>query len=785
MSSPKLLTSNTQCTRFDEGSSVAQHRSAFRFVGQSAMLLLAALACDVRAQNPAYPWIAENRLWWNTDPSTTPIVTESAQKAVSRTVLAGEGVCTRLYLPTDSEATSIEMRVLVNGTTWAGAHWGNRTPSGPSKLLGGVPIPNGGWHTLSASLADGLSSAVAPGSTISGSYWAMFRGSEVVRVWWDTCASGANQIAPVISFPGGNPHLIATGSVFNAASLYRCTDNKDATCASIPVTITPNALSTAAVGTFPVTYKATDSDGNTATATLQVVIEDRPSPANMGFVSRDVWLDSNWSVVQTSVQDLRNARRAGVNTYPASPDGRDLISVTDASQDQPWSSCGRGANTSNCGQRIYGYIIPPVTGTYTFYLSADRSGEFWINRNGTSQVSTNLELIGSVNATETNLYTDLPSATAVPTRIAGGEWNNTARPGYISSFHTASRPLVLTAGRPYYFEALAKNGAGGWQQLRLAWQGTASNPAQPNVPFDYIRSANLAAVASFRDTTVPTINLNGNPVTHTAGTPYTDRATCVDNVPVGCTMSVTAWGGMNQTNPVAGTYTLTLKATDKAGNTATTTRTVTVGAVGGFAMGSATLNRWNVLGTGTGAQAKVPHVITTASLKPFSATAELIPEATSSVTSLSIPNQSLVDLKGFRIHALLHPRVSGVHKFWVSGDQDVELYINYDANNNSSDTKLWNSAAELTKVASFCSTDFSVQYEWYKQSCQQSADINLQAGKAYYIAIISRERYNSDHIAVAWQEPAGGVKTTPPPTNPADPNQATWIVPGAVLSPIQ
>jgi hypothetical protein len=732
--------------------------------------------------NP-FPWVGNDRLWWSTDPATTPTLSQQSFGA-TRVVQVGEGICTKVFLPTDSLATGIELRLLKNGSTWIGAHWGNRTPFGDSKYAGSIPLANGGWHKLSVSLANGLSAPIVPGDTITGGGWAMFRNEGVARVWWDNCIVGPNEIGPVISFPNGNPLVIGINAAFNAASQYTCTDNKDATCASIPVTINSAALlaGIATVGTYPVAYTATDSDGNTTVAVLQVRVEERPPVANFGFVQRDVWLDSNWGTSQSEVADLTNAAN-----YPNNPSDRDLISVTDASQDQAWTSCGSGVVTANCGQRMYGYIVPPVTGTYTFYLSADRSGEFWLNRNGTAQGRSNMELIGKVLASEANLYTDLPLSTSVPTKTAAGEWNNTTRPGFISSLHTAGRPLVLKAGQAYYFEALAKNASGGWQQLRLAWEGVASNPAQANVPFDYIRSGMLAAVASFRDTALPTINLNGNPFVHTAGTPYVEKAVCVDNVPVGCTITVTSWGGMSQTNPVAGSYTLTLKATDKAGNTATATRTVNVSASGGFVLGSATLNRWNVLGTGTGAQSKVPQVITTASLKPFSATAEVTPELTSSVTNLSIPDQNLGDLKGFRIHALLHPRVSGLHKFWVSGDQDVELYINYDANNNLSDTKLWDSATELTKVASFCNaaTNWSYQYEWYKETCQQSVGINLQVGKAYYIAIISRERYNSDHIAVAWQEPAGGVTTTPPPTNPADPNHATWIVPGSVLSPIQ
>jgi hypothetical protein len=743
-------------------------------------LLLALIGGTNSAIANPFPWLDNSQLWWSTDPNTTPIITQQAVTSTSRPAQANQSLCTLIYLPTDSAATGVEARVQINGTTWAAAHWGTRTPAGPSKYVNAVPAANGAWHKLSVNLATGLSSPVAVGNSISGASWAMFNATGgPARVWWDTslCTLTANEIGPVFTFPGGNPQTLDTNRLFDAATAYTCSDNKDPSC-----NVTINAFLSGGLleGTSTFTYSATDSDGNTSVAVLQVIRQYVPT--NRGFAHRDVWLDSNWPVTQTEVADLRN-----LANFPNTPQDRDLITVTDASQDQAWSSCGSGVATSNCGQRMYGYIVPPVTGTYTFYLSADRSGEFWLNRTGIDQDRSKMQKIAEVLASQTNLYTDLATSTTIPTRTAGGEWNNTTRPGYVSSAFTAGNPIVLTAGKPYFFEALAKNAAGGWQQLRLAWEGVASNPAQANVAFDYIRDQNLAAVASFVDTARPTINLISNPAQHVTGTPYVEKAVCVDNVPIGCIITVTGWGGMSQSNPVAGSYTLTLRATDKAGNTATATRTVTVAANGGFALGSLTLNRWNVPGTGTGAQSKVGQVISTASLIPFTAGPEVAPELSVTTQSFQIVDQNNGDLKGYRLHGFLHPRVSGNHRFWIAGDQDVELYINYDANNNLSDTKLWNNAAELTKVASYCNaaTNWSYQYEWYKETCQQSVNINLQVGKVYYIALIGRERYNSDHMAVAWQEPTGGVITTAPPTDRAAANQATWIIPGSVLSPIQ
>jgi len=74
------------------------------------------------------------------------------------------------------------------------------------------------------------------------------------------------------------------------------------------------------------------------------------------------------------------------------------------------------------------------------------------------------------------------------------------------------------------------------------------------------------------DTTTPTLTLNGvDPVTVEVHGTYTDAgASCPSTDP--CTITVN-----NPVNPdVIGTYTVTYTATDEAGNTATTTREVTI-----------------------------------------------------------------------------------------------------------------------------------------------------------------------------------------------------------------
>ena len=118
----------------------------------------------------------------------------------------------------------------------------------------------------------------------------------------------------------------------------------------------------------------------------------------------------------------------------------------------PNSFQGPNNIADNYGTRVRGYIIPPVTGEYTFTVTSDDASMVFISPNAQHQFKT--------------LVCEVPG------------WTNPAE--YTKYPQQVSAPIMLQAGAHYYVELLHKEGQGGdhWQ---LYWQ-TPSNGTRTLVP---------------------------------------------------------------------------------------------------------------------------------------------------------------------------------------------------------------------------------------------------------------------------------------------------------------
>ena len=144
-----------------------------------------------------------------------------------------------------------------------------------------------------------------------------------------------------------------------------------------------------------------------------------------GFVKREVF--SNLS--GTTVADLTGSAKFNGNQ----PDAVSLLRSFEAP-----------ANVgSDYGQRMSGWLIPPVNGAYVFFIASDDQSELWLSTNDKPD---NKQLIASVSD-----YT------------GSREWNKSP-----DIQNNAAVPVTLQAGKLYYIEALMKQSGGG-DNLAVGW----------------------------------------------------------------------------------------------------------------------------------------------------------------------------------------------------------------------------------------------------------------------------------------------------------------------------
>lgn len=141
-----------------------------------------------------------------------------------------------------------------------------------------------------------------------------------------------------------------------------------------------------------------------------------------GAILREVF----WSIGGGSVSDLTSSSK-----YPGSPNFTNW--VTDFFESPRNSG-------DNYGQRMHGYIIPPVSGGYTFWITSDDASALYLS---TDENPTNQALI------------------AYATSATG--WRN-----WTSQGNQRSAVVFLTAGKRYYISALQKEG-GGEDYVSVRW----------------------------------------------------------------------------------------------------------------------------------------------------------------------------------------------------------------------------------------------------------------------------------------------------------------------------
>jgi hypothetical protein len=120
------------------------------------------------------------------------------------------------------------------------------------------------------------------------------------------------------------------------------------------------------------------------------------------------------------------------------------------------------------------------------------------------------------------------------------------------------------------------------------------------------------------------------------------------------------------------------------------------------------------------------------------------PTTTEMWSMLETP-RAWADQYGERLAGWITPPVTGSYKFWISSDDASELWLS-----------TTNSAANKVKIA-YVST-YTNYHEWTKEPNQTSVLISLVAGQQYYIEVLHKDGFNTDHSSVRWQLPDGTIE---------------------------
>ena len=155
-----------------------------------------------------------------------------------------------------------------------------------------------------------------------------------------------------------------------------------------------------------------------------------------GTILREYWLN----VTGNTVASLK----ASAN-YPNNPTGSEQL----ASFEGPTNTA------DNYGSRVRGYIHPPISGAYTFWIASDDAGDLLLSTNDNPANATRIAFVG--------------------------EWTDSRQWTKFASQRSA--PINLVGGQKYYIEAIQKEATGG-DNLAVAWQGPGM--AQAVIPGNFL-----------------------------------------------------------------------------------------------------------------------------------------------------------------------------------------------------------------------------------------------------------------------------------------------------------
>ena len=374
---------------------------------------------------------------------------------------------------------------------------------------------------------------------------------------------------PVITVLGNNPETVEVGSTYTDAG---------ATADGGETVTTSGTVDTNTVGVYTITYTATDSSNNQATATRTVyvvdtnapvitVIGDNPATVELGSTYTDAGATADGGETVTTSGTV-DTNTVGVYTI--------TYTATDSSGNQ-----GIATRTVN----VVDTTAPVIT-----VLGNDPEtvevGSTYTDAGATADGGETVTTSGTVDTNTVGVYTITYTATDSSNNVATATRT-------VNVVDTTAPVITLIGSNPIDVEAATTyTDAGATAQDNYDGDITSSITTTNNIDMNTVGTYSViynvadangnSAVPLIRtvnvvDTTAPVITILGsNPVNIQVGSVYNDAgATAADTLDGDLSSSITVVNNVDANT--VGTYTVTYDVTDSAGNQATqAVRTVNV-----------------------------------------------------------------------------------------------------------------------------------------------------------------------------------------------------------------
>ena len=563
------------------------------------------------------------------------------------------------------------------------------------------------------------------------------------------CAN--DTLAPVITNCPANQTINSTNGL-NAIATWTAptaTDN----CTMAGVTSNFPSGTTFGVGTTNVVYTATDARGNVALCTFAVTVNISAVATCAGNVVLNPSFETNftdWFTTDVATVSITNDAKSGAKAAQICGNNKPILSKLTSLLGGTYTATVQakiaGApTTAFVGIEFYdaaGVVIPaaritrPVTATtyaaitFTFVKPATASNfAFIANKTGTTGCLTIDDVCVTnpcTNDVTPPTFTGCPAnitvngtgtaTTGIATWTAPVASDNCSTPAVISNF-TSGQSFPLGATTVTY-TATDSKGLTATCSFTVTYVNACANDVTPP-SFSTTCPTNKTGTSTNGLCVV--VNFVAPTATDNCGTPSVSGTHAADFCfPIGVT-NVTYTAADAKNNKATCSFTVTIGGTTTTGGN----DCAATGAVGGI-----TRDFWNV-NTGTNSPVIVP---TTA------------PTSTSVLTRFESP-MNIADNYTQRVRGYLRPTVSGNYVFFITGDDNADLFISTSSN-----------PVNKTRIAFI--HGWTNNDELYKYPSQKSATVALVAGQNYYIEAVQQEGGGGDNLAVYWQTPV-----TTQPTN--------------------